>query len=51
MRDLYRNIPKIDKLLENKEINSRINKYGRDFVLSIIRKHLDIIRNNIANKY
>ncbi len=49
MRDLYRNIPKTDKLLENKEINSRINKYGRDFVLTIIRKHLDNIRNNIAN--
>ncbi|MDW7668201.1 MAG: L-seryl-tRNA(Sec) selenium transferase [Bacillota bacterium] len=49
MRDLYRNIPKIDKLLENKEINYRINKYGRDFVLTIIRKHLDNIRNNIAN--
>ena len=49
MKDLYRNIPKIDKLLENKEINSRINKYGRDFVLTVIRKHLDNIRNNIGN--
>ncbi len=49
MSDLYKNIPKIDKLLENKEIKSCINKYGRDFVLTIIRKHLDNIRNNIAN--
>ncbi len=49
MSDLYRNIPKIDKLLENKEINSRIDRYGRDFVLAIIRKHLDNIRNNISN--
>src|SRR6056297_222836 len=49
MTDIYRKIPKIDKLLEKEEIKVRISKYGRDFVLSIIRKHLDIIRNNITN--
>ena len=49
MTDIYRKIPKIDKIIEKEEIKFRINKYGREFVLSIIRKHLDTIRNNITN--
>jgi L-seryl-tRNA(Ser) seleniumtransferase len=50
MSDLYRNIPKMDKILEKDEVQSRINKYGRDFVLEVIREHLDTVRENIANK-
>src|SRR6056297_325599 len=49
MTDIYRKIPKIDKLLEKEEIKISISKYGRDFVLYIIRKNLDKIRNNITN--
>lgn len=48
MSDLYRNIPKMDKILEKDEVLSRINKYGRDFVLEVIREHLDTIRENIT---
>lgn len=48
MSDLYRNIPKMDKILEKDEVQSRINKYGRDFVLEVIREHLDTIRENIT---
>jgi L-seryl-tRNA(Ser) seleniumtransferase len=48
MSDLYRNIPKMDKILEKDEVLSRINKYGRDFVLEVIRGHLDTIRENIT---
>ncbi|MFO7888498.1 MAG: L-seryl-tRNA(Sec) selenium transferase [Eubacteriales bacterium] len=49
MTDIYRKIPKIDKIIEKEEIKVRISKCGREFVLSIIRKHLDTIRNNITN--
>jgi L-seryl-tRNA(Ser) seleniumtransferase len=49
MSDLYRNIPKMDKILERDEVQSRINKYGRDFVIDEIREHLDTIRENITN--
>ncbi|MBG0765415.1 MAG: hypothetical protein H0S78_11185 [Tissierellales bacterium] len=48
MSDLYRNIPKMDKILEKDEVQFRINKYGRDFVLEVIREHLDTIRENIT---
>lgn len=48
MSDLYRNIPKMDKILEKDEVQSRIYKYGRDFVLEVIREHLDTIRENIT---
>lgn len=49
MKDLYKRIPKIDIIIENSKIKSRIEKYGRDFVLDIIRDYLDNIRKNIKN--
>jgi len=49
MKDLYKNIPKIDNLIDNSRIKIRIERYGRRFVLDIIREHLDSIRKNIRN--
>jgi L-seryl-tRNA(Ser) seleniumtransferase len=49
MKDLYKDIPKIDNLIDNTKIKIRIEKYGRNFVLNIIREHLDSIRKNIKN--
>src|SRR6056297_1197901 len=49
MKDLYKNIPKIDNLIDNSRIKIRIERYGRSFVLDIIREHLDSIRKNIRN--
>lgn len=44
---LYRNIPKVDVLLENKKIISLIEKYHRDVVVDVIREEIEKIREEI----
>lgn len=44
---LYRSIPKVDVLLENKKIISLIEKYHRDVVVDVIREEIEKIREEI----
>ncbi|WP_461809693.1 L-seryl-tRNA(Sec) selenium transferase [Faecalimonas sp.] len=44
---LYRNIPKVDVLLEEKKIQELINIYGREMVVETIREELDSLREYI----
>ena len=44
---LYRNIPKVDVLLENPEIMELIKKYHRQVVVDVIREEIDNLRNFI----
>lgn len=44
---LFRNIPKVDVLLEKTEIVKLIEKYHRDVVVDIIREEIDKLRNFI----
>lgn len=44
---LYRSIPKVDVLLENKKIISLVEKYHRDVVVDIIREEIEKIREEI----
>ncbi|WP_461811966.1 L-seryl-tRNA(Sec) selenium transferase [Faecalimonas sp.] len=44
---LYRNIPKVDILLEEKKIQELINIYGREMVVETIREELDLLREYI----
>lgn len=44
---LYRNIPKVDILLEEKKIQQLINIYGREMVVETIREELDSLREYI----
>ena len=45
---LYRRIPKVDILLENEEIQDRIERYGRESVMEAIRVETDALRAYIA---
>lgn len=45
--DLYRLIPKVDILLEDKYIIEYIEKYGRNLVVDVIRQHSSNFRNFI----
>ena len=44
---LFRNIPKVDVLLENSKIISLIEKYNRDVVVDAISDEIDKLRNFI----
>lgn len=44
---LFRNIPKVDVLLEKPEIINLIEKYHRDVVIDAIREEIDKLRNFI----
>ena len=44
---LYRNIPKVDVLLEDDNIISLIEKYNRDVVVDVIREEIEKIREEI----
>ena len=44
---LYRNIPKVDVLLEDEKIISLIKKYNRDVVVDVIREEIEKIREEI----
>lgn len=44
---LYRSIPKVDVLLEDKKIISLIEKYHRDVVVDVIREEIEKIREEI----
>lgn len=44
---LYRNIPKVDVLLENPEIMELIKKHHRQVVVDVIREEIDNLRNFI----
>lgn len=44
---LFRNIPKVDVLLEKTEITELIEKYHRDVVVDVIREEIDKLRNFI----
>lgn len=44
---LYRNIPKVDVLLENPAIVTLIENYHRDVVVDVIREEIDKLRNFI----
>lgn len=44
---LYRNIPKVDILLEEQKIQELINIYGREMVVETIREELDSLREYI----
>lgn len=44
---LYRSIPKVDVLLEDKKIISLITKYHRDVVVDVIREEIEKIREEI----
>lgn len=44
---LYRNIPKVDVLLENPEIVMLIENHHRDVVVDVIREEIDKLRNFI----
>ena len=44
---LFRNIPKVDVLLEKPEIIELIEKYHRDVVVDVIREEIDKLRNFI----
>lgn len=44
---LYRSIPKVDVLLEDKKIISLIAKYHRDVVVDVIREEIEKIREEI----
>ena len=44
---LFRNIPKVDVLLENPEIIKLIEKYHRDVVVDVIREEIDKLRSFI----
>ena len=43
----FRNIPKVDVLLEKKEIVSLVKKYDRNIVVDVIREEIDKLRNFI----
>ena len=45
---LYQNIPKVDILLENKEIQAMIETLGREIVIEVIRKETNKLRAFIA---
>nr|WP_312575921.1 L-seryl-tRNA(Sec) selenium transferase [Sedimentibacter sp.] len=45
----YRNIPKVDILMENEEIKALSEKYNRDYVLQSVRKVIDYLRIFINN--
>ncbi|KHS58200.1 hypothetical protein QX51_03985, partial [Terrisporobacter othiniensis] len=44
---LFRNIPKVDVLLEKPEIINLINNHHRDVVVDAIREEIDKLRNFI----
>ena len=44
---LFRNIPKVDVLLENSKIISLIEKYNREVVVDAIRDEIDKLRSFI----
>ena len=44
---LYRNIPKVDVLLENPQIVKLIEKYHRDVIVDIIREEINKLRTFI----
>lgn len=44
---LYRNIPKVDVLLENQDIVTLIENHHRDVVVDVIREEIDKLRNFI----
>lgn len=44
---LFRNIPKVDVLLENEDIQRMIGTYSRDTVVEAIRQELEILREFI----
>ena len=44
---LYRNIPKVDILLENEKIQELIEAYGRETVVETIREKLEMLREYI----
>ncbi len=48
-RNLFTLIPKIDELLENKEIKALMNTIPRKTVLDAIREEIDILRQKIKN--
>ena len=48
-RNLFTLIPKIDELLENKEIKALMNTIPRRTVLDAIREEIDILRQKIKN--
>ncbi|MFV0362284.1 MAG: L-seryl-tRNA(Sec) selenium transferase [Suipraeoptans sp.] len=45
---IFRNIPKVDILLENDIVKNLITKYGRECVIYAIREETDILRNDIS---
>ncbi len=49
MKELLRNLPKIDQFLEKKEVNDLLKKYGREIVKKFLNKILDDYRKEIIN--
>lgn len=50
MKNLYSKIPKVDEIIENKEIKSLIFDTSRDLVIETIREILNQLREDIKNK-
>ena len=49
--NLYKMIPKVDQILDNKVIKDLLDKNSKNLVMESIHEELDNIRNNIANGY
>lgn len=49
--NLYKMIPKVDQILDNKVIKDLLDKNSKNLVMESIHEELDNIRNNISNGY
>lgn len=49
--NLYKMIPKVDQILDNKVIKDLLDKNSKKLVMESIHEELDNIRNNISNGY
>lgn len=49
--NLYKIIPKVDQILDNKVIKDLLDKNSKNLVMESIHEELDNIRNNISNGY
>ena len=45
----YRRLPSVDRLLSNPDIAELVRSYSREAVLGLVRRHLEEVRNAMAN--
>ena len=48
--ELFRNIPKVDVLLEREDVSKLIEQYGRSLVTGAIREQTELLRELIRTK-